>query len=100
MVYNIEILKKGEKYYITADVKNSKCYCAIKANFIEPGKLVVGKYPDPDATVIVHDDVLGEILDGKLHPASALLQRKLIVKGKLAAIMKFKPDILKIRSKL
>lgn len=54
----------------------------------------MGRSSRAEACIVVRDEVLASIVEGKLHPATALLQRKMIIKGKLTAIAKFKPDLL------
>lgn len=65
-----------------------------------PGTIKIGKNSDAEATIITKDDVLADIISKKLHPATALVQRKVLVKGKLSAIVKFKPEFFGVKPKL
>lgn len=59
----------------------------------------MGRSREAEATITIRDDVLADIIEGKLHAATALLQRKIGLRGKLTAIAKFRPDII-YKSKL
>jgi len=60
----------------------------------------IGKNSDADATVTAKDEILADIINKKLHPATAILQRKVTLKGKLQAIAKFRPEFFGIKPKL
>ena len=67
---------------------------------VGPGKISIGKNYDADATVSAKDEILADIIDKKLHPATAILQRKVVLKGKIHAIAKFRPEFFGIKPKL
>jgi SCP-2 sterol transfer family. len=67
---------------------------------LDPGTLSVGKNYRADASVYVSDDTLAQMVAGKLKPAKALLQKKMILKGNPIAIIKFRPSLITQKPKL
>jgi len=90
-IISFEVLKsKGDKNprVYTIDLKNA------------PGEVYEGQVSQADAKVVVVDEALVELVEGRLSLQKALLQGKLKFKGNINAALKFSPDHLPKMPKL
>ncbi len=71
-----------------------------KYNYKEPGYIKVGRHAQADVTFSTRDDVLDDVMTKKLHPAAAFLKGKVSVKGKVTAILRFRPELFDEKPKL
>jgi len=77
---------EGKEQIWTADLKKN-------------GTIITGKGPDkPDITLILNDDVLGDLAAGKLNGQKAFMTNKLKVKGNMGLAMKLDGVLKQIRT--
>jgi len=77
---------EGKEQIWTADIKKN-------------GTIITGKGPDkPDITLILSDDVLGDLASGKLNGQKAFMTNKLKIKGNMMLAMKLDGVLKQIRT--
>lgn len=89
-VYNfiIKTPNQNKMIYLTLDLKT------------DPGSLKEGANKSPDAVVLVQDEDLVDLANGKLTVQNALQKQKMKIKGKVGAISSFTTALLGAKPKL